>query len=231
MTRMKSLFLSLFVSVFALTASAMPNIPVPISEDYPLRLGAALKTGAGFSPFAFQELTGIVGVGYGFGGGFEGGFQFRSGGNSQRIFTEGYATTTELGGDLFLRYLGTVADVFYLGLQGRFGYDYTFGQPSITNASSVTASVGIPFGFILSPIIYVYAMPEVDFGRRAALSEGAFGSLVGFGASVGVFICLGSPKIFFEVKPKTVNISNIPITTGAPDGFVLEATLGMAFEI
>jgi hypothetical protein len=226
MNRMKSLFVVFSLSLFTMNASAVTTIPVPISEDEPLRFGAAIRTSAAFSPFAIQELTGIAGLAYGFGGGFEGGFQIRSGGNSGKLFAAGYVTSTELGGDLMLRYLGNVGDSFYLGLQGRFGYDYTFGQPSLINASNVTASVGLALGVSFSRLISVYVMPEIDFGRRANRTEGAFGSLVGLGASVGMYVCLGFPKLYFEVKPGTKDIGN-----KVPNAFVMDASLGLAFEI
>ena len=66
----------------------------------------------------------------------------------------------------------------------------------------------------------------MDFGRRAANStDGVFGSLVGFGAVIGAYVCLGTPKIYMEVKPKTLNIAN------TSNNWAMDASLGLAFEI
>jgi len=216
--------MALSLALFGLSASAVSTIPVPIPEDMPLRLGLAVKETNSFVPLAVNHLGGILGVAYGFGGGFEGGFQIRGGANSDALFQSLTPPTWNLGGDVVLRYLGNVTDVFYLGLQGRVGYNYMFGSATFTAGSNVTAGVGIPFGFMFGDAFALYLMPELEFGNRAAADTSVFGSLVGLGGAIGGYLCLGGPKLFLEVKPKTRNLSD------AWNTFGMDVMLGIAFE-
>lgn len=224
---MKNFFCALVLSVIAISASAVSNIPVPISEDNPLRLGGAAQTSFLFSPLAFQYLGADVGLAYAFGGGFEGGFSIRGGVTSDELFQTGHTNNGILGADVMLRYLGNLSDSFYMGLQGRVGYDYTFGMVDITAGSNITAAVGLPFGITFGgQVISLYLMPEINFGQKDPNStDGVFGSLVGFGAAIGTYVCLGTPKIYAQVKPKTLNIA------ATSNNWAMDAEIGLAFEI
>lgn len=223
MRAVKSVFV-LAIALVALNSAAQTTIPVPISEDTPLRLGASVSTSTIVSPFSFRRLEGILGVAYGFGGGFEGGFNLRGGGVSQgRLFQTDSVTNSFVGADMMLRYLGNITGGFYMGLQASVGYDFIFAQPDITSASNLVAFVGIPVGVTFG-IVSVYAMPVIDFGRRQNPAEGIFGSLVGLGGAIGSYVTFGFTSIYLEVKPKAQNIS-------ASDSFALEGSLGLAFEI
>lgn len=224
-------FVSLFSIVLFFLASmadAVSMIPVMISEDTPTRIGVSVVESTSFSPLAINNLYGVLGLAYGFGGGFEGGFQFRGGVKSDKLFDPNATTNWLLGGEAQIRYLGNITDFLYIGLQGGFGYTYTFGLANITQGSGLSATVGVPLGLSFSDNKYVvYAMAEFRFGgKTAALPEEVFGSLVGLGGAFGTYIYVGGPSIYAEIRPGTTDISQNQNNT-----FVLDATVGIAFDL
>lgn len=223
--KVRSSLLVCSLLLLSLSAKAVTLIPVPISEDYPLRLGVAVKESNSFSPSSLRHLGGVAGLAYGFGGGFEGGFQVRSGINSDRLFQSGSTSNWSLGGDGMLRYLGSVTEIFFLGLQGRVGYDYAFDRANITDASTVTAGVAVPFGLTFSEAFSLYLMPEIEFGNRKATDTSVFGSLVGIAGAVGGYFQFGSVAIYAEVRPKASDLSD------TANSFGMDAQLGLAFDL
>lgn len=224
MNKFSKFFSALFLALFTYSAHAVTTIPLPISEDYPLRLGGAITESTTFSPFAMTNLGGLVGVIYAFGGGFEGGFQVRGGVISPQLFDSAFKTEGQLAGDAVLRYLGNVTDVFYLGLSGKFGYSYTFDRENITKASNITAAVGVAFGLMYETWT-IYAKPEIEFGRRSNPDDEVFGSLVGLGGAVGAIVKIGGPRLYLEITPKSTDIASTQNT------FAIDVEFGVAFDM
>ena len=224
MNKVSKLFAALLIALFTYGANAVTTIPLPISEEYPLRLGGGIVESNTFSPLAMTNLSGLVGIIYAFGGGFEGGFQIHGGVVSNKLFDSTEKTEGRIAGDAALRYLGNVTEVFYLGLPGRFGYAYTFDRETITQASNIIAAVGVSFGLMYDSWT-IYVKPELEFGGRSSLDDEVFGSLVGLGGAVGVLVKIGGPRLYLELTPKSSDISSSQNT------FALDVELGVAFDM
>lgn len=217
---------SMAIDTTSVTSAPSSLVPVPILEDYPARISFGVTSNFQFDPkFRLSEFGGNLGVAYSFGGGFEGGLQLQGGANDDYLFS-GSTPVWNIGGTAMLRFLGSVSDIFYVGLQGAYTYDYWFVDNSTFQRNSrMRLSIGMPFGITMCEAGSVYLMPAIELGdKKVGEIDQVWGTDVGGSLAAGLYIDVGGPKVMFEVKPHLL-FSDAARSVG------MSAQAGIAFEM
>lgn len=234
---------SLAVALFAVSASANFT-PVPTKEEAPLRLVFGITEANSFDPLAMQNLGGNLSLVVGLGSGFDFGARIHGGVNNAYpedlskpgLFKPGYAFGGDVGGDIMLRFLGNVSDAFFMGIQASGGYTYMFGRTpvaqttALTDASNITVTAGLVFGFNFADVVNLYLYPAFEGGRRDGTvpdNGKVWGSLYGASVAVGTWIDMGGTNLVLEAKPRLYNWS----AAGDAKSYGMEATVGLGWDI
>ena len=237
MKKNMTLLLSLFTILFAISATAEGNfIPVPTSEEAPLRLFVGLDGNGGFSPYLLKHIQGGGSVVYGVGSGFDVGFTLHGGvsngahASTQGLFVDGNMGTGIVGADFMLRFLGNVTEMFFMGIQATVGYKYDWSGANFAEASSVPVTAGIAFGLSFTDVVQIYLFPQFNFGGRGADdSTKIWGSQVGMSAAVGAWINMGGTKLVIQARPGWETIFNLGNFDS--QNFCLDGLIGLAWDM
>jgi len=195
----------LFFSHIAMSS----QLPIPVSEDLPLRVNLAphLTTDWNGLTLIGGELSSVSLLGKG----FEWGTTLRGGVESPKLFADA-PTTPYFGLDAQLRFIGGVSQVFYTGVQAEVGYTHFFSDARISEPGRFLVTVGIPLAFSFLDMLWVYANPTIVLGNKspAEIVEKKFwGSLYGAQSDIGMALDFGSAWFYFQLTPRIWDWNNV----------------------
>ncbi|MES2504183.1 MAG: hypothetical protein V4534_04810 [Myxococcota bacterium] len=252
----QKLLMALAVSIAAMPAMAIQTstptafIPVPVSEDAPTRFFVGLDNANVFSggkngfqsdgKIGLMNLQLNLGLIYNVGMGLDVGFGLHGGAQSPygMFFGDVGVSGSDrygymLGGDVMIRYVAMLSDVFFAGLQGQVGYNYS-SAPGIPDSfyaapSPFTKSInhfipvvaGLVLGVGFENAIQLYLFPAIELGQTgnytnsanhpvaaADLNTGLWKSAIGMQMPVGIVFPMGYSKVIVQVKPRIANFQN-----------------------
>lgn len=218
--------------------------PVPTNEGAPLRIMGNVQSQMAFAPsFQLRQLQGAAGVVYGVGMGFDVGAAVHFGGTNVTGMFKGpapaasvtvAADSLNLGGDIMLRLLGNVTEMFYLGLQATGGlhYDFSKSASGFNTAASVPVTVGLALGLSFVDVVNVYLYPEVHFGgKKADAQNELWGTETGLSLAIGTMVNLGDVfGLTLEVKENWNDYRN-SFTVWSGDGANTQVSLGFVYDM
>ena len=234
-----SVLLSTLAGLFLSTAVFADSglfAPVPTNEGAPLRIMANVQGQMGWDPFQLRQLQGGLGAVYGVGMGFDVGAVVNFGGmNKAGMFNSAAASadSLNLGGDVMVRLLGNVTEMFYLGLQATGGLHYDFSESADFNtAASTPVTVGFALGLSLADTVNVYLYPEMHFGGKATGEEkNLWGTDIGLSVALGTMVNVGDVfGLTFEAKQNWADYKN-SFTVWTKEGVNTQVSLGFVYDM
>ena len=214
---MRTSIFAICVGLFAFSAMA-DFLPVPVTEGKPLRVQLGASSSNTWQPMQLKEIGGYASAVYGVGGGFDVGFGLQGTGVNNSAKYSGV-----LQGDLMLRFVGTVTDIFFIGLQAVPNFKFNFSSKDM----GAHLSAGLPMGVVFPDVISVYVLPAVELGDRieADPTNTIWGNAIGVSLAAGVGVQWAGLHWVAQAKPWVQDWSNWSKT------FRTDFMLGLAMDI
>jgi len=223
---------SLLAVLFSFTTSASSSLftPVPTNEGAPLRWYVAGFQNNVWSPLQSHQLEALGSVVYSLGSGLDIGLGIHGGtyNHDKGLFTSGTTYNWMVGGDVMLRFLGNVTEIFFVGIQATGGYHYNSEGDTFAEHSHIPVTAGLSLGFNIADVVNLYVFPEANFGGKTAIEDKYWGNQVGLSLAVGAMINLGNANLVLEAKPRFKNYAK---WTFKNEDFATDWSVGLAWDI